>query len=144
MSFAERIVIDTGTLVSAALRAGSVPSQAYEKALHGYEICVSKATLAEFEEVIQRNKFDAYLPLDDRIAFVELYRSRVVILEVRDKVRDCRDSKDDKFLELALSAGAKVIVSSDPDLYLMHPYRGISILKPVDFLGLRPGVGGAL
>lgn len=93
---------------------------------------------------MRRDKFDAYLPLDERIAFVELYRSRAVILEVRDEVRDCRDPKGDKFLELALSAGSKIIVSSDPDLYLMHPYRGISILRPVDFLGLRPVMGGAL
>jgi putative PIN family toxin of toxin-antitoxin system len=141
MSFAERIVIDTGTLISAALRAGSIPSQAYEKALRGYEICVSASALAELERVMRRDKFDAYLELQERIAFVELYRSRAVMLEVREEVRDCRDPKDNQFLELALSAGAAIILSSDPDLCLMHPYRGIAILKPADFLLLRPAMG---
>lgn len=134
MNFVKKIVIDTGTLISAALRPGSIPSQAYAKALRSYELCVSEPTLAELERVIQRDKFDAYLDLAERTEFVALYRSRVVFHKVRDSVNDCRDPKDNKFLELALSANAEIILSSDPDLYLMNPYRGIAILKPTEFL----------
>ena len=137
MSFVSRIVIDTGTLISAALRVGSIPSLAYEKALRGYEICVSKDTFAELERVIRRDKFDKYLALEERTAFVALYRARATMLATSATARDCRDPEDNKFLELALSAPAKIILSSDPDLYLMHPYRGIAILKPSDFLELR-------
>jgi len=60
MSFVKKMVIDTGTLISAAIRAGSVPSQAYAKALRSYELCVSESTLAEFERVIRRDKFNSY------------------------------------------------------------------------------------
>jgi predicted nucleic acid-binding protein len=49
-------------------------------------------------------------------------------------VSDCRDAKDDKYLELALAAGADMIVSSDEDLLVLHPWRGIPILSPADFL----------
>ncbi len=80
MSFVKKIVIDTGTLISAALRAGSIPSQAYAKALRGYEICVSESTLAELDRVIRRHKFDAYLALQERIAFVDLYQSQAVCI----------------------------------------------------------------
>ena len=38
------------------------------------------------------------------------------------------------FLELALSAKADVIISSDPDLYSMNPYQNIPIVQPVYFL----------
>jgi predicted nucleic acid-binding protein len=48
-------------------------------------------------------------------------------------VTDCRDPKDDKYLELALAAGAETIVSSDEDL-LVHPWRGVRILRPVDYI----------
>jgi hypothetical protein len=52
MSFARRIVIDTGVLVSAALRPDSVPALAVEKALLYFEVCASDETWAEFETVL--------------------------------------------------------------------------------------------
>jgi predicted nucleic acid-binding protein len=47
---------------------------------------------------------------------------------------DCRDAKDDKYLEPALAAGAEVIVSSDDDLLVLDPWRGVRILRPADHL----------
>ena len=49
-------------------------------------------------------------------------------------VADCRDAKDDKYLELAFAAGAGVIVSSDADLLVLHPWRGVRILRPAEYL----------
>jgi len=47
MSFARRIVVDTGILVIAAIRPGSIPALALEKAFLHFEVCVSEETLAE-------------------------------------------------------------------------------------------------
>jgi predicted nucleic acid-binding protein len=52
------------------------------------------------------------------------------------RVTDCRDPKDDKYLELALAAGAEIIVSSDDDLLVLHPWRGARILRPADYHAL--------
>ena len=52
------------------------------------------------------------------------------------RVTDCRDAKDNRYLELALAAGADVIVSSDDDLLILEPWRGIRILRPAEFLAL--------
>jgi predicted nucleic acid-binding protein len=49
-------------------------------------------------------------------------------------VADCRDAKDDKYLELALAAGAWAIVSGDADLLVLHPWRGVRILRPAEYL----------
>jgi predicted nucleic acid-binding protein len=55
-------------------------------------------------------------------------------------VTDCRDPKDDKYLEPALVAGAEIIVSSDDDLLVLYPWRGVRILRPADYLSLtQPG-----
>jgi uncharacterized protein len=51
-------------------------------------------------------------------------------------VADCRDRKDNKYLELALAATAEVIVSSDLDLLELDPWRGVRIMRPRDFLAL--------
>jgi uncharacterized protein len=49
-------------------------------------------------------------------------------------VIDCRDSKDNEYLELALSADAGTIVSSDADLLTLHPWRGVRILRSAEYL----------
>jgi len=52
-------------------------------------------------------------------------------------VADCRDVADNKYLELALAAEAAAIVSGDQDLLVLHPWRGIAILRPAEYL-MRP------
>ena len=57
-----------------------------------------------------------------------------VSFEPAERVTDCRDAKDDKYLELALASGAGAIVSSDADLLVLHPWRGVRILRPAAYL----------
>ena len=47
---------------------------------------------------------------------------------------DCLDPKDNKFLDLVLQAGAKVLISSYDDLLVLHPWRGAAVLTPLQFL----------
>lgn len=49
-------------------------------------------------------------------------------------VRACRDPKDDKFLSLAVSGGADLILTGDKDLLDLHPFRGIAIVSPQQYL----------
>lgn len=51
-----------------------------------------------------------------------------------EKIRICRDPKDNKYLELAVSSDANFIISGDKDLLVLHPFRKISILTPDQFL----------
>ena len=65
--------------------------------------------------------------------WARLLRESVIFIEVTTPVTECRDPKDDKFLELAISAKADVLVSSDVHLLEMHPFRGVQILQLTDF-----------
>jgi predicted nucleic acid-binding protein len=53
-----RIVFDTSTLVSAALRPGSVPQEALVLGMRYCEVCASQQTLDELRSVLIRTKFD--------------------------------------------------------------------------------------
>jgi uncharacterized protein len=64
---------------------------------------------------------------------VALIRAAVVI-RVSVTVTDSRDPKDNMYLELALAGGAACLVSGDRHLLALHPFRGIPILRPNDFL----------
>ncbi len=55
-------------------------------------------------------------------------------MAVTSTVTECRDPKDDKFLELAISGRASHIVSGDADLLVLNPFREISIVSPYDFV----------
>jgi predicted nucleic acid-binding protein len=46
----------------------------------------------------------------------------------------CRDPKDNKFLELAVEAGAACIITGDKDLLVLNPFENILILTASDFL----------
>lgn len=134
MSFAERIVVDTGIWISAALRPESLPAQAVALAFARFEVCVSAATLAELQRVLSRDKFDRYLPRAARDAFFDGVQQRVLQVEVHSEVTDCADPKDNPFLALALDAGASLLLASDPHLGSLHPWRGIPILNPAAFV----------
>ncbi|MCK9386852.1 MAG: putative toxin-antitoxin system toxin component, PIN family [Sulfuritalea sp.] len=138
MSFDRRIVIDTGVLVSAAIRPESIPALALEKAFLHFEVCASEETMAELETVLLREKFDRYASMDLRQTFLAGLRKRAALFAVTQDVSDCRDPKDNKFLALAATAEAELIVASDPHLSDMHPWRGIPIMPPAAFLvGIR-------
>lgn len=139
MKFGRHIVLDTSTLVSAVLRKDSIPRQALIKALSESEVCASPATLAELEEVIARDKFDRYLELSARLDFVAMYRNKIRLYQVPEAdeaalYTPCRDSRDNKFLALALACSANTLVSSDDDLLTLNPYGSILILTPKAYL----------
>ncbi len=58
------------------------------------------------------------------------------VVEVVDVVTECRDPKDNKSLELALSGKGSHIVTGDSDLLVMHPFRGSAIINPQSFLAI--------
>lgn len=134
MSFERRIVVDTGVLISAAIRPQSISALALERAWLLFDVCASHSTLVELKRVLLADKFESYRPLASRAQFVEMFEKRTTRFEVTVSVTDCRDPKDNQFLELAETANAEMILSSDADLALLHPSRGIPILPPSAFL----------
>lgn len=134
-----RVVLDTSTLVSAALRIGSVPYQALLEALGTCDVCASAETLTELAQVLERGKFDRYLDRASRRQFVALIRRNVHLFAVQHAdlmavEPSCRDPRDNQFLALALAAEADIVVSSDEDLLVLHPWRAIPIVTPAEFL----------
>jgi len=121
------IVFDTSTLLGVILKPKKLPYQVFFHALEHYELVASPETLAELVEVVQRDKFDRFRAREERLQILKFYLDLVTTIEPTLQVTDCRDPKDNKFLSLALSANATLLVSSDDDLLVLHPYRKLSI-----------------
>lgn len=129
----KRVVFDTSSLIPACLNPDREPAKIFRRAVLAHDVFCSVDTFNELATVLAREKFNAWRPLEHRMMWVRLYRDSVILLEGITPVTECRDPKDDKFLELAISANADVLVSSDIHLLEMHPFRGVSILQLTDF-----------
>jgi putative PIN family toxin of toxin-antitoxin system len=130
------IVFDASTVVSAVLKANSVPERALFRAQATDVFALSTEVHDEIAEVLNRPKFAGVLSRERREQVLNVIRGMAAWFVPSERVTDCRDPKDDKYLELALAAGAAFIVSSDDDLIVLHPWRGVSILSPAAYLAL--------
>ncbi|MFQ5640976.1 MAG: putative toxin-antitoxin system toxin component, PIN family, partial [bacterium] len=88
----------------------------------------------EINEVLSREKFSRYVTSEERELFLQWFIREVRLVEVTEKIQVCRDSKDDRFLELAVSGKASHLITGDEDLLALNPFRGIHILTPKEFL----------
>jgi uncharacterized protein len=136
------IVFDTSTLVGAAIGRGSVPDRAVRHAFASDRVAVSEAMVSELLDALARPRLARFIDPELRDEVLSLFDAFGVFFTPAERVADCRDPKDDKVLELALAARADAIVSSDADLLVLHPWRGVRILRPADYLAEAAG-GGA-
>ena len=98
---------------------------------------LSTAVDAEIADVLSCPKLAAMLSRERRESILDTLRGTAVWFEPTERITECRDPKDNKYLELALAAGAVIIVSSDnDDLLVLHPWRGVRILRPAEYLAL--------
>ena len=134
-----RVAMDTSTLVGAVLHAQSVPHRAWLYAQQSSVLIASRATFDEIGRVFRRERLIRYVHTETRDEFLALYRISVDWVDVTKEdlaavEPSCRDPKDNIFLALAQVGGADILVSSDQGLLVLHPWRGVAILTPAQFL----------
>jgi uncharacterized protein len=131
-----KFVLDCNVIISGFLFKKSQPRLALEKAKNKGIILLSIPIIKELQNVIQRTKFDRYISFDIR---QELLNN---LIELADKINtveiitECRDAKDNKYLDLAVMGKAKYIITGDNDLLILNPFQEINIIKPDDFLSI--------
>ena len=131
------VVFDASSIVGAALKTDSMPERALLLARSHDTVCLSSAVEGEIREVLQRPKLRRYISDISRQRILDIVGAAALMLDPTERVSDCRDVKDNKYLELGLAAAASIIVSSDEDLLVLDPWRGIRILRPADYVRLR-------
>ena len=129
-----RVVFDTNAIVSALLFHERSPRQALQQALTRGEWLLNPDVTEELAAVLRREKFDRYVTRKLREDFLRILIQKAVFVEITESIQACRDPKDDKFLELAVSGKASHVISGDDDLLALNPFRDISILTPTQFL----------
>ncbi len=132
----KHFVIDTNVLVSALLIKKSSAFKVIKVVEELGITLYSEQTLDEITQVLQRKKFDKYLTIEERQKFILKFIEKSELVTVTDSITICRDSKDNQFLELAVSGKADCIITGDEDLLLLNPFKNIPIITVNDFLKL--------
>lgn len=130
---ADRVVIDTNVLISAALVSASAPARWVRHVLLHGRLLFSDATFAELHTRLWRPKFDRYLNIEDRKSLLHDFGAAGVWVDVPAALEArsfSRDPEDDKFVRLALAGQATLLVSGDRDLLDLGAVEGIEVLTP--------------
>jgi putative PIN family toxin of toxin-antitoxin system len=129
-----RFVLDNNILVSALLVKHSAPFWVIKKVEAMGVILYSEATLLELNQVLNRKKFVKYFSVEEKQEFIVKLIESAELVVITESIDICRDPKDNKFLELAVSGEADFIISGDRDLLVLNPFRNIEIITANDFL----------
>ncbi len=128
-----RLVVDTNVFVSAVLKQASAPGATIRWfGIDGGQLKAAD-TEKELMAVLQRPRI---APKIARFVFNNLRTlfAGAELVTIAERVTACRDPKDDKFLEPAISGRADVIISGDADLLTLDMFRGIPIITPSAFV----------
>ncbi|WP_016949018.1 putative toxin-antitoxin system toxin component, PIN family [Anabaena sp. PCC 7108] len=132
------IVIDTNVLLSAALSPDGTVRKALDKAYKQFKIAQSEETYQELKTLIYKPKFNKYISDEERQDFLEVVKKNSQFIEIKTQIDICRDSDDNKFLELAKDANAEFLITGDQDLLSLKTLAEYQnqIITPRDFLNL--------
>jgi putative PIN family toxin of toxin-antitoxin system len=129
-----RIVLDTNVIISAFLKSRSLPRRVLQTTLQDHTLLLSIVLFLELKERLLSSKFDRYVSRKVREEFLQSLPALATYVTVTTEITDCRDPKDNKFLELAVDGHAHLIITGDHDLLTLNPFRGMDILTPGNFL----------
>lgn len=132
-----KVVLDSNVVLSGFLWSG-ICTQFFELANAGMiEAYTSRELLDEISDVLHRSKHAdnvARTGLTAKQLLSQYRRFAIRIPAQKFTQQICRDADDDDVLACALAAKANIIITGDKDLLVLHPWRGIHILKPFEAL----------
>jgi len=136
----DRIVIDTGVLVSAFVF-GGIPEEAVKKAFAETDIYISPALLKEYRDVplvLETEEKLTPIQLKALVSGLAAFVTRTIVVYPRKKLFICRDPADNMLLECCFESKADFLISGDRDLLDIKvlPFH-LKILTPRKFLEQR-------
>lgn len=129
-----KYICDTNILLSSLLSKTSPPALTIDYIRKYGMFSFSQETLTEFEEVLKRPKFDKFLSIETRQNFINEIFELSVFYEVKQKLELCRDPKDNKFLDVAISSSADYLITGDDDLLVLDRIDHTAIITPREFI----------
>lgn len=132
-----RVAVDANVWISALLHGRGTRPILDAFIVHRFRLITSDTLIEELSGIISRPEWQAALSAAECRELLALMREAGTVVTPRERIAACRDPDDNALLECAVGH-ADVLVSGDNDLLILHPFRGLRILKPADFLQFLP------
>ena len=133
-----RVVVDTNVFISSLLNTEGNPRKVID--LWRFEkitLCISRDILAEYFAVLGRFGLSEEPEGEELVQLFQKRYNQVFLASVPTISAITEDPADNKFIECAVAAGAKYIISGDRHLLNLKAFKGIQILPPTLFLKLK-------
>ena len=128
-----RIVIDTTWWISMILSKQSTGLP--EVLLNSkYRICFSKELMEEVFHTLSYPTKQKRINDTNLAIYGSFINSSVLFIDVKTTVKICRDPNDDFLLALSKDAGAKFLITDDPDLLVLKKFETTTIISFIDFI----------
>lgn len=130
------VVVDTNVWTSGLLVRTGAPALLTRRMLQHARPVFTVVTFEELRTRLWRPKFDRYLSIERRRAFLTDLDAVALWVDVPPDIgaqRECRDPDDDALLHAALAADASWLVSGDADLLVLaesFASRNLNIVTP--------------
>jgi len=133
-----KVVLDTNVIISAIHNPDNKPALVLSIALSEkpdlVTLYISKEVLAEYKEVLSRNKFKYFNKAHVKSLLVQI-RKFGKMVEPSVPVNAIRtDPADNRILECALTAEADFVVTGNTKHFSFKKFRNIRIVSPQEFL----------
>lgn len=133
-----KAVIDTNVWISGIFWKGSVPYHIVKKVIKNRLMTYfSDETFEEWDEKV-REKAISFGLTTEYSAFRKNLLKVARFVYPKEKVDICRDPKDNKFLEAAITSEANFLISGDRDLVYLKKIKDTRIITPAQFLKSFP------
>jgi len=127
------IVLDTNVVISGTLKPYGRAATMLRLVTDGTtQLAYDLRLLSEYRDVLNRPKFN--FAKENVELFLEQIEEEGLLVSVRPLIYHLPDSDDEPFLEIALSGGAKAIVTGNKRHFPKRQYGEVRILSPAEFL----------
>jgi putative PIN family toxin of toxin-antitoxin system len=129
-----RLVLDTNILVSAAIKPDGLQRTVLLLAMtKPARLYVTKAILAEYQEVLARREFKIRRGLRQQL--LQLIKNRTQIVNPERALRVAKDPDDNKFLECADAARADYLITGS-QRHFPRFWKKTKVITSREFIGI--------
>ncbi len=132
----DKIVLDTNMVVSTLIAKRGEPAKLFKLIIsEEVENYTTTEIIKEISEVLSREEITKRTLKEERRFILEQYLIHSKLTEPKVKHTVVEHSSDNKFIDAAVEAKAKFIISGDKHLLVIKEFKGIKITTAKEYLG---------
>lgn len=131
----QKVILDTNVIVSALIQKSFPYLIVYELYIdRKIELCISEDLLAEYYNVLKREKFSRFPDfLKMAVWVLNDIENNATLFHTQTKLNIIADEADNRILELALTSSAEYLITGNTNDFTMAVFGATKIVSPKQY-----------